>query len=184
MPVNINRLSSRRHAVAESLVLASYALRHHSHPRRSGKLAAALRELDRVADAKGYELQMILSTTARRTARGRRFARRRPNDPRILGIRFRRNFGKAAALSAGLSRRRRRPHCHARRRPAGRSGRDPPPAGEARRRLRRGERLETRAARSVAQGVAVAGVQLAGEPPDRRPSARSQLRAESVSAAK
>ena len=42
------------------------------------------------------------STTARPTARGGRFARLAADDPRILGIRFRRNFGKAAALSAGF----------------------------------------------------------------------------------
>ena len=42
------------------------------------------------------------STTARPTARGRRFASWPSDDPRVRGIRFRRNFGKAAALSAGF----------------------------------------------------------------------------------
>lgn len=59
-------------------------------------------ELDRVADEHGYELQTIIvddgSTDATWTTIGQLAAA----DPRILGIRLRRNFGKAAALSAGF----------------------------------------------------------------------------------
>ncbi len=40
--------------------------------------------------------------TARPTARGRKSSRLSAHDPRVRGIRFRRNFGKAAALSAGF----------------------------------------------------------------------------------
>ena len=40
--------------------------------------------------------------TARPTARGREIEQLAAADPRVRGIRFRRNFGKAAALSAGF----------------------------------------------------------------------------------
>ena len=78
-------------------------------------------------------------------------------DPRVRGMRFRRNFGKAAALSAGFAQARGElvmtldadlqddPHEI----PAfpGRDGEAP----------RRGQRLEAGPPRSLAQGVAVAG---------------------------
>ena len=102
------------------------------------------------------------------------------DDPRILGIRFRRNFGKAAALDAGF-------HAADGDRIVTLDGdlQDDPaeiaaPPGQARRRLRRGQRLEAGAARPVAQSAAVARVQLAGQLAHGRPSARSQLRPESV----
>ena len=89
-------------------------------------------------------------------------------DPRVRGIRFRRNFGKAAALSAGFA--------------AARGElvmtldadlQDDPREiprflAEMENEPRRGQRLEAGAARSVAQGLAVAGVQLDGQPADRR----------------
>jgi dolichol-phosphate mannosyltransferase len=59
-------------------------------------------ELVEVAAAEGYDLEVIFvddgSTDASWSAIGRLAAR----DPRVRGVRFRRNFGKAAALSAGF----------------------------------------------------------------------------------
>jgi glycosyltransferase involved in cell wall biosynthesis len=61
------------------------------------------RELDEVAAAHDYQLDVVLvddGSTDGSWAVIRRLADR---DPRVRGIRFRRNFGKAAALSAGLA---------------------------------------------------------------------------------
>jgi glycosyltransferase involved in cell wall biosynthesis len=60
------------------------------------------RELSDVASARGYELQMIMvddGSTDGTWSVVEELARR---DRRVLGIRFRRNFGKAAGLSAGF----------------------------------------------------------------------------------
>jgi glycosyltransferase involved in cell wall biosynthesis len=60
------------------------------------------RELSDVASARGYELQMIMvddGSTDGTWSVVEELARR---DSRVLGIRFRRNFGKAAGLSAGF----------------------------------------------------------------------------------
>jgi glycosyltransferase involved in cell wall biosynthesis len=65
-------------------------------------LPQLLGELDRVADAKGYELQIILVDDGSTDGTWRAICQAAASDPRILGIRFRRNFGKAAALSAGF----------------------------------------------------------------------------------
>ena len=61
------------------------------------------RELIEVADAQGYELDIIFvddGSTDQSWAIIQRLAAR---DARVRGLRFRRNFGKAAALSAGFS---------------------------------------------------------------------------------
>ena len=61
------------------------------------------RELIEVADAQGYELDIIFvddGSTDQSWAIIRRLA---AGDARVRGLRFRRNFGKAAALSAGFS---------------------------------------------------------------------------------
>ena len=61
------------------------------------------RELIEVADAQGYDLDIIFvddGSTDQSWAIIRRLA---AGDARVRGLRFRRNFGKAAALSAGFS---------------------------------------------------------------------------------
>jgi dolichol-phosphate mannosyltransferase len=59
-------------------------------------------ELDRVADAHAYELQTIIVDDGSTDDTWSTICRLAAADPRILGIRLRRNFGKAAALSAGF----------------------------------------------------------------------------------
>ncbi len=121
------------------------------------------RELSATAGVEGYALQMIFVDDGSTDGTWAVIERLAAEDSRVLGIRFRRNFGKAAAFNAGFN--------------AAEGDRIvtidgdlqddpaeiPRSAGEARRRLRRGERLEKSPARSVAQGAAVAGLQLAGQ---------------------
>jgi len=60
------------------------------------------RELVEVAIANGYDLQMILVDDGSRDGSWDVIRRLAAADLRVEGIRFRRNFGKAAALSAGF----------------------------------------------------------------------------------
>ncbi len=60
------------------------------------------RELDRAGELNGYELQIIIVDDGSKDGTWETISELAANDPRILGIRFRRNFGKAAALSAGF----------------------------------------------------------------------------------
>src|SRR5690349_18096530 len=68
----------------------------------SGSLPQLVAELDRVAKERGYELQTIIVDDGSRDATWVVIGELAAADPRILGIRLRRNFGKAAALSAGF----------------------------------------------------------------------------------
>jgi len=68
----------------------------------SASLPQLLRELDGVAEVHGYDLQIILVDDGSTDETWTVISRLAAEDPRILGIRFRRNFGKAAALSAGF----------------------------------------------------------------------------------
>ena len=120
------------------------------------------------------------STTAAATARGTVLAELAARDPRVRAIRFRRNFGKAAALDGRVPGGAGRSRLHARRRPPGRPGRDPPLPGPARRGVRRGQRLEEDPPRPLAQGLPQPGLQLDGQPPDRLPPARPQLRLQAL----
>ena len=102
-------------------------------------------------------------------------------DPRVGAIRFRRNFGKAAALTAGFQ--------------AARGElvftldgdlQDDPAEiprflDRDREGLRRRQRLEEDPARPLAQGLSQPGLQLDGQPPDRLPPARPQLRLQALS---
>jgi glycosyltransferase involved in cell wall biosynthesis len=65
-------------------------------------LPQLVRELDRVAGAQGYELQTIIVDDGSKDGTWAVINQLAADDPRILGIRLRRNFGKAAALSAGF----------------------------------------------------------------------------------
>ncbi|MEX0611072.1 MAG: glycosyltransferase family 2 protein [Pirellulales bacterium] len=60
------------------------------------------RELRLFADTQGYEVQMIFVDDGSTDGTWPTIRQLAAEDPRILGIRFRRNFGKAAALSAGF----------------------------------------------------------------------------------
>ena len=60
------------------------------------------RQLDVVASAAGYDLQIILVDDGSTDGTWEVIEKLAQRDPRVLGIRFRRNFGKAAALSAGF----------------------------------------------------------------------------------
>ena len=60
------------------------------------------RELDSIGAVQSYELQMIFVDDGSTDGTWNVVQQLARNDPRVLGIRFRRNFGKAAALSAGF----------------------------------------------------------------------------------
>ncbi len=60
------------------------------------------RQLDAVASAEGYDLQIIFVDDGSTDGTWDVIEKLARDDPRVLGIRFRRNFGKAAALSAGF----------------------------------------------------------------------------------
>ncbi len=66
-------------------------------------LEALYRELDEVARAEGYQLDLIFVDDGSRDGSWNIIARLAETDPRVRGFRFRRNFGKAAALSAGFN---------------------------------------------------------------------------------
>lgn len=68
----------------------------------AGTLEELHRELDDVASAHGYALQMIFVDDGSTDDSWQQIMRLAEQDSRVLGIRFRRNFGKAAALSAGF----------------------------------------------------------------------------------
>jgi dolichol-phosphate mannosyltransferase len=68
----------------------------------AASLPELLIELERVAVAEGYDLQIILVDDGSTDGTWQVICQAAANDPRVLGIRFRRNFGKAAALSAGF----------------------------------------------------------------------------------
>ena len=59
-------------------------------------------ELDEVAHAQGYDLDIVFVDDGSSDGSWNAIRRLAQQDPRVRGIRFRRNFGKAAALSAGF----------------------------------------------------------------------------------
>jgi dolichol-phosphate mannosyltransferase len=65
-------------------------------------LAQLARELHLFADSRGDEVQLIFVDDGSTDDTWPTICQLAADDPRILGIRFRRNFGKAAALSAGF----------------------------------------------------------------------------------
>jgi dolichol-phosphate mannosyltransferase len=66
-------------------------------------LAALYAELAEVAAAHSYELDLVFVDDGSTDGSWREIKRLAAADPRVRGIRFRRNFGKAAALSAGFN---------------------------------------------------------------------------------
>jgi len=60
------------------------------------------RELDEVAQKQNYQLQIIFVDDGSTDGTWKMIEQLAQQDERVLGIRFRRNFGKAAALSAGF----------------------------------------------------------------------------------
>ena len=64
-----------------------------------GKLHA---ELDEVARDQGYDLDVVFVDDGSTDGSWRQIEALAAADPRVRGIRFRRNFGKAAALNAGF----------------------------------------------------------------------------------
>lgn len=65
-------------------------------------LECLYRELADVAGAEGYELDLIFVDDGSTDGSWERISALAAADPRVRGLRFRRNFGKAAALSAGF----------------------------------------------------------------------------------
>ena len=65
-------------------------------------LEALFHELDEVGRARGYELEIIFIDDGSTDGSWHVIRRLAEADDRVRGIRFRRNFGKAAALSAGF----------------------------------------------------------------------------------
>lgn len=65
-------------------------------------LSQLAEELDAVARSEGYDMQVILVDDGSTDASWPVICRLAAENPRILGIRLRRNFGKAAALRAGF----------------------------------------------------------------------------------
>jgi dolichol-phosphate mannosyltransferase len=66
-------------------------------------LAELFREIGEVAAANSYDLDVIFVDDGSRDESWNIIARLAAEDPRVRGIRFRRNFGKAAALSAAFA---------------------------------------------------------------------------------
>ena len=66
-------------------------------------LATLYAELSEVAAKNGYQLDIVLVDDGSTDGSWREIERLAAADPRVRGIRFRRNFGKAAALSAGFN---------------------------------------------------------------------------------
>jgi dolichol-phosphate mannosyltransferase len=60
-------------------------------------------ELDRVATAQDYQLDIVFVDDGSKDSSWQVIQRLAASDPRVRGIRFRRNFGKAAALRAGFA---------------------------------------------------------------------------------
>ena len=60
-------------------------------------------ELTEVAEAEGYQLDMVFVDDGSSDGSWEIIQRLAAADPCVCGVRFRRNFGKAAALSAGFS---------------------------------------------------------------------------------
>ncbi len=60
------------------------------------------RELTQVAGEQEYELDIILVDDGSTDSSWQRITELANDDPHVRGIRFRKNFGKAAALSAGF----------------------------------------------------------------------------------
>lgn len=65
-------------------------------------LAELHRELSEVADAERYDLEIVFIDDGSTDSSWDEIVRLAAADPRVRGIRFRRNFGKAAALMAGF----------------------------------------------------------------------------------
>lgn len=65
-------------------------------------LAQLHAELDEVARAHGYDLDILFVDDGSTDASWQEVRKLADADPRVRGLRFRRNFGKAAALSAGF----------------------------------------------------------------------------------
>ena len=65
-------------------------------------LAALHAELDVVARENGYEIEIVFVDDGSTDGSWREIERLAGEDARVSGIRFRRNFGKAAALDAGF----------------------------------------------------------------------------------
>ena len=95
----------------------------------------------------GARFEIVFVDDGSRDGTPDRIRAARARDPRVKLVRLRRNFGKAAALTAGFDHRARPARDHHGRRPPGRSGRDPALARRARGRgARPGLGLEARAA--------------------------------------
>lgn len=69
----------------------------------AGSLATLHRELSEVAAAQGYELDVVFVDDGSTDGSWKIIRQLAESDPRVTGLRFRRNFGKAAALSAGFA---------------------------------------------------------------------------------
>lgn len=66
-------------------------------------LATLHQELSEVAAAQGYELDIVMVDDGSTDGSWDEIRRLAASDSRVTGLRFRRNFGKAAALSAGFA---------------------------------------------------------------------------------
>src|SRR5262245_12564481 len=65
-------------------------------------LETLYREIDEVAHRGDYDVEIIFIDDGSKDGSWSVIRRLASLDPRVRGIRFRRNFGKAAALSAGF----------------------------------------------------------------------------------
>ena len=66
-------------------------------------LATLHQELSDVAAAQGYDLDVVFVDDGSTDGSWKAIRQLAAADPRVSGLRFRRNFGKAAALSAGFA---------------------------------------------------------------------------------
>ncbi len=91
---------NRSRPYPKSLPMLSVVIPVHNEDQ---SLAALHQELDEVAAAEGYRLEVVFVDDGSSDDSWKVIRRLAEEDTRVRGLRFRRNFGKAAALSAGFA---------------------------------------------------------------------------------
>ena len=139
------------------------------------------RQIDEVTGAQQIDAEIVFVDDGSSDGSWKTILRLADRDERVFGIRFRRNFGKAAALTAGMRAIRGEVVMTMDADLQDDPAEIPQFLAKPGRRVRRGQRMEAAPARPVAQGVSEQSLQRDGLPIDGAEAARPQLRSESVS---